>query len=141
MKNVIISLVCLLLISCGKDNDDNLQRVEDKNFTISTDLYENTPSDHFEILSASISGDFLTLKISSGGCQGNSWEGKLIASSENINSVPPQRKLKFVLKNEETCLAIATRNFTFNISSLKTREKGSLLLEIEKFDSKILYEF
>lgn len=62
MKNIIISLVCLLFISCEKDNDDNLQRVEDKNFIISTDLHENALSDHFNILNASISGDFLTLK-------------------------------------------------------------------------------
>ena len=57
-----------------------------------------------------------------------------------LESIPPQRELRLSLKNEEACLAFITKEFTFDISSLRV-DGNQVQLKIVNADETILYEY
>lgn len=134
-----LSLV-ITAFGCGKDNDDVPQKgLCGEKVVISPSLYQETSSDYVRIDKASLVGNCLTLKIVSGGCNGKTWKAQLIDSGSLDKSNPAQRKLKVLLENEEFCLAIVTREFTFDISKLKKSYSGQMLLSIEKYEGTISF--
>ena len=59
----------------------------------------------------------LTITLTSSGCDGNSWTASLIDSGLQTASIPPQRHVRLSLTNNETCLAVFERIYTFDINS------------------------
>lgn len=92
-------------------------------------LYNSTETKYYSIKKVEVSDNLLTITISSSGCNGTTWIANLIDSGDIAESSPVQRYAKIQLKNQEACLAIVTKDFTFNISDLKVGEKNILHLE------------
>ncbi|WP_157831415.1 hypothetical protein [Confluentibacter flavum] len=136
-----MALVLSLSISaCSKNDDDN--NVTDCELTtlISSEAYEDAPSDFLTINSLEINDNCLKINFSSGGCNGNTWEIKLIDSEEISESLPAQRNLRLSLKNEELCYAYVTKELTFDISNLRVNG-NQVQLNITNFGGTILYEY
>jgi hypothetical protein len=125
----------LLVASCSSDNQINT----DQEVIISETLYNQTNTDNYTIEEAVIIGDTLRVTIQSSGCDGSEWDAKLVDSGVVAESYPVQRFAKISLKNEELCDAILTRNFTFNITSLRVEDQ--LYLNLEGWDSQLHYDF
>ncbi|WP_111309823.1 hypothetical protein [Confluentibacter sediminis] len=125
--------------ACSK-NDDN---TSDCQFTtiISSDEYENAPSGGLIINNLEINGSCLKINFTSGGCNGDSWELKLIDSGDILKLGLPQRTLRLSLKNEELCYALITKEVTFEISNLRLEGSNKLQLNIKNSDDTILYKY
>ncbi|TPN88868.1 hypothetical protein [Aquimarina algicola] len=144
MQKIIFTVLVsfFMLLSCSSDDDgsegnNNISNCDDT-ILISKILFDTAPSDQLFINNLEIIGNCLTINFSSGGCDGNSWEVKLIDSEAILESNPPQRNLRLSLKNEELCLAFITKELSFDISSL--RMIGSpVQLNITNSDDTILY--
>ncbi len=130
-------LFCISFISCEKD-DDNNSIDYDQEVIISALLYITAPSDFLTINNTILTGDYLKVNFSSGGCSGESWEVKLIDADVILESYPPQRNLRLSLKNEELCEAYITKEITFDISKLQI-DGNQVLLNITNNDDQILY--
>jgi len=142
MKNSIyIILLASFGLVCCNNNDDNIDLGNcDFVAIISSELYKNAPKDQLTIDNIEINSDCLKIGISSSGCDGGSWELKLIDSGDVLESNPPQRNLKLLLKNTELCKAYIRKEFTFNIANLRV-EGNQVRLNIINADNHILYKY
>ncbi|MEN8138446.1 MAG: hypothetical protein ABFR62_08430 [Bacteroidota bacterium] len=133
-----IILFSMFLASCDKDDDITLNC--DKEVIISEELYSTAPDDQLTIINLKIIDDCLKITFESSGCDGSSWEVKLIDSEEIMESYPIQRRLRLSLKNEEVCDAVIIKEMTFDISKLQV-SGDKLLLNITNSGEQILYEY
>ena len=140
MKKMILVLIGITIISCSNDDNNLNSNNCDFETLISADLYENSPFDQLTIQNIEINEDCLKIDFSSGGCDGNTWELKLIDKGDIAESLPAQRILRLSLKNEELCEKLIFKELTFDISNLQI-EGDEILLNIEGFNDKILYEY
>ncbi|MDC1539543.1 hypothetical protein N8480_02595 [Flavobacteriaceae bacterium] len=82
----------------------------------------------------------MKINFSSSGCNGDTWELKLIDSEDILESNPPQRNLRLSLKNEELCEAYITKELTFDISNLQV-DGNKVQLNLTNSDKNILHEY
>jgi len=140
MKNkILIGLVVIFgIIACNNNDDDsgNCDQVT----IVSLKEYETAPNDQLFINTLELNGDCLNINFSSSGCNGNSWNIKLIDSEIIMESNPPQRNLRLSLKNEELCEALITKKLTFDINELRV-DGNQVLLNITNSNDQILYEY
>lgn len=141
MKKSLLQLVtlfaCFQLLSCA---EDDILPLSDLKVLIDGDAYNSATTGDLVINSLDIKGDFLTINFSAGGCDGNSWEVKLIDSGVLMKSNPPQRNLILSLKNEEDCEAYITKEVVFDISGLKV-SGDKVWLNVSNSDQGILYKY
>lgn len=150
MKKLLVTLaIAITICACSKEDTPNrpadattppLQSACDATTIINADLYQNTTSGQVNIHSLKIEDNCLKINYSASGCDGNSWEIKLIDAAEILESYPPQRNLKLSIKNEELCDAVITKETSFDISNLKLDE-NKVVLNITDFDQGILFEY
>ncbi|MBQ0735832.1 hypothetical protein J9332_16020 [Aquimarina celericrescens] len=133
-------MLLLLFVIVACNSDDDVTTACDQFIIVSDTQFENAPKDPVTINSAIINDDCITINFSAGGCDGDSWEVKLIDSGGVSFSLPPQRNLRLSLKNEELCEAFITRELTFDIGALQV-SGNQVLLNIQNFDQQILYEY
>lgn len=141
-KSLIILAVILstLLFSCVKENNSNSCNYTcDQQTIISADLYNTDPTDNVTINSLSVVDDCLRIIFSAGGCNGDTWELKLIDSEAIIKTNPPKRSLRLSLKNEELCLAYITKEVNFDICNLQLT--GSEVYLYFDENNEILYTY
>lgn len=138
MKKIgtLIIMICLL-ISCNENS--NTINLENESVIINNTLYNETITENYTITEATLNENFLTLKISSSGCDGNSWKAVLIDANIVLESYPVQRNIKLALENNEACLAVFEQEFTFDISELK-ENFTEVHLNLEGWNSKIIYK-
>ena len=129
------------LISNCSDDDDNGNSTNCDFVTLkSAEQYQSAPSDQLEINTLEVNGDCLKISFSSGGCNGDTWELKLIDSEDVLESNPPQRNLRLSLKNEELCQAYIAKELKFDISNLKV-DGNKVQLNLTNSEDNILYEY
>ncbi|SIO08375.1 hypothetical protein [Algoriphagus halophilus] len=89
----LVLLLWLSFFSCS-DPDEGPQLVwDDSKVLVDQKAFDSAITDDLKINSLDLKGDFLTINISAGGCNGESWEIRLIDSGEVLESDPPQRNL------------------------------------------------
>jgi len=135
MKKILLfTLIGLAILSCSKSVNCDFETL------ISTEEYTNAPSDKLTINRLVINDNCLKINFSSSGCNGDTWEVKLIDSEDILESNPPQRNLRLSLKNEELCQAYITKELTFDISNLQL-DGNKVQLNLTNSDKNILYEY
>ena len=115
----------------------------DKNVIISKDEYENAPDYPVSILDMKIEGNCLKIKFAASGCDGNSWNVKLIDNGSLAYSDPPLRTLRLSLDNKESCTAWITKEISFSLKPLMEylRHNGTNQLYLNISGKRILYEY
>jgi len=114
----------------------------DQSTIIDDALYANLESAHFTFTSAKIIDDCLKIEISSSGCDGNSWEFKLVDSGAVAESLPEQRYLKFQLVNTELCDAVFKRTVSFDLTPIQiSGTNNEIILNIEGLESSLNYKY
>ncbi len=142
MKKIILfTLIGMTFLSCSKDDDNENSSSCDFATLISLAQYANAPSDQLTISNLEIKGNCLKVNCSSNGCNGDTWELKLIDSESILESSPPQRNLRLSLKNEELCAASITKELTFDISNLQVVDGNKVRLNLTNSNESILYEY
>ncbi len=111
----------------------------DQKVTISSSEYEKIVTPYDKIRKIEMKGGCLNIIIEDSGCEGNSWEVKLVDSGAVEKTKPARRFLRVSFKNEETCKAFITKEFSFNIKDLQVEGENKLLLNFG--EKSILYEY
>lgn len=139
MKKILtLAIIGIAVLSCS-DNDDSTNC--DFETLVSAEQYENAPSDQLSITGLEINGNCLKIKFSASGCDGNSWNVKLIDSEQILESNPIQRNLRLSLENNELCAAVPSKTLTFDISELQVLNNNKVYLNITNSVDQILYEY
>lgn len=120
-KTLLVLFSIFLCFSCVDNNNNNNDEIntEDETVVINNSLYNKTITNTYSITDVQLNGNLLTIKIGSSGCDGNSWKAVLVDADEILESFPVQRNIKLSLENNEACLAVFEKEFTFDISILK----------------------
>ena len=139
-KILILTLIGITTLSCSNDDDNGNSNNCDFETLISAKQYTSAPSDELTINSLEIDDNCLKINFRSGGCNGDTWELKLIDSGDILESLPLQRNLRLSSKNEELCKALITKELTFDISNLQV-DGNPVQLNIANSDDNILYEY
>lgn len=145
MKNshhIFTWIVVLVIIStsCDETFETDCFTACHQPVIVSADEYLNAPSDEMEIIGVQLEGNCLSIRFTSGGCDGNSWGIRLIDSEAIMESYPPQRNLRLSLDNEELCKAIVTKEVAFDVSHLRL-EYDKILLNITNSGDQVLYTY
>ena len=135
--NLLILPSLFLLVSCS--DDDPTFSCDDQAIISDSEL-ATASRDAVTIQSLEIDGNCLKIRISASGCDGDSWQVRLLGSELVMESLPPQRGMLLSLDNQELCDAVITREMTFDITS--TQVDGlSIWLNFIDTDQRILYEY
>jgi hypothetical protein len=137
LLKLVMLFLCIQLLSCS--DDDNLPIV-DSEVLIDDVAYNSAQTDNYTINSIRLEGDILIVNFSSSGCDGSSWEVKLIDSGGAAYSNPPQRFLALTLENNEECEAFFTKELAFDISALRL-SNSSVWLNVKNYEEGILYQY
>lgn len=130
--------IALLNYSCEKD--DKTQSNCDQQTIISEIEFDNAILDDVSITDMEINGHCLIINFSASGCDGSTWNVKLIDSGVTLESYPPQKRLVLSLENKEDCDAVIGKEMSFDIESLQV--SGSpVRLNITNTGNSILYEY
>ncbi|HLT94400.1 MAG TPA: hypothetical protein VKZ56_07550 [Membranihabitans sp.] len=105
---------------------------------VDQELFENSESSTLFIDEIQITENCLWVRYSASGCNGESWELELIGSEAVQYSLPPQRNIRFILKNNELCEAHITKEKTFDISALRS-EGEAMLLNVINSEHQLMY--
>ncbi|MDW3192909.1 MAG: hypothetical protein R8G66_11110 [Cytophagales bacterium] len=134
----LLTLIFLFaLISCS---DDDPTFSCDDQAVISDSELDTAPRDAVTIQSLEIDGNCLKIRFSASGCDGDSWQVRLLGSELVMESFPPQRGMLLSLDNDELCEAVITREMTFDITSTEV-DGPSIWLNFIDTDQRILYEY
>ncbi|WP_400077042.1 hypothetical protein [Winogradskyella sp. R77965] len=123
------------------DEDDVLIETLCLEVLIDNNAYETAESDYYTVGNVFFNENCLTLDVSSSGCDGSTWVFSLIDSENIAESMPPQRYLKLSLNNDESCLAVFTKEISFDLLPLRIEGTNEVLLNIEGFNEPILYAY
>jgi hypothetical protein len=105
---------------------------------IDNTLYNSSKTGDFTVNNVLLNRDFLTIKIGASGCSGNSWKATLIGANQILESNPVQRNIRVIFENNEACLAVFEKEFTFNIKKLK-EDESKIILNLEDWNTQINY--
>ena len=143
---IVSLLICIGLVSFFSACDNN-NNAEERSLNlgngnvliVSQSVFESVASVPFTIRDVEIQGDVLRITVSASGCDGSSWRANLIASDIIGRSEPPFRGVKLSFENNEDCLAVITKEFTFNIKNLRVEGSNSVRLNISGIE--IIYRY
>lgn len=138
----IFSLLLIVLFALGCSSDDDCINQSDCDYQVIVDeqQYANVAISPLTIISLELIDDCLTINFGASGCDGNTWNPQLIDAGIILESLPPQRNLKFAIHNLELCDAYITKEISFDVSNLQV-DNSSVLLNITNEDESILYTY
>jgi hypothetical protein len=113
----------------------------DQTVVIDNGFYESAESNVYELGNVIFNDNCLSIEVSASGCDGNSWSMVLVDSGNVAESSPEQRYLKFVLTNEEVCLAIVSQERSFDLTPIQVEGSSEIILNIEGFPEPLTYNY
>ena len=145
LRNIILFCLILFYSECNLAKKSQLPARQDKiehpGVIIDNTFRPGNNKSTYEIKSAAIAGDILSLNISyTGGCKEHSFE--LISNGLYAKSLPPQ--ITVYLKhqsNDDTCEKTIEKTITYNISKLQYPGQHTLLIRIITFKEKTAYNY
>lgn len=137
-KNILFLFSIVGFSNCSDNEPDN--PLCGQRAIINETLYLNANTELLDVVEISIAQDCLNIELGSSGCDGESWVVELFDAGVILESFPPQRNVVISIKNDELCDAYFTREYSFDISSLRV-DGSSVFLNIANTESQILYEY
>ncbi|KJD37166.1 hypothetical protein PW52_01545 [Tamlana sedimentorum] len=138
----IVVLSSLTNMTCDDAMNDDDSENCDKTAVLDAEMYANLETDFFTMSNVKITDDCLSFSFSASGCSGDSWEFNLVDSEAVAESSPEQRYLKIQLINNEACLAVFTKQISFNLKPLQINNtQNELILNIEGLDNALTYKY
>ena len=145
IKKIFFGIIVMLFfvnMQCEEEGmESSMDNVCEQTTVVNEAAYNNLVSANFMFVNAEITDDCLTIEISASGCDGNSWEFKLVDSGAIAESSPEQRYLKFQLTNDEACLAVFKRTVSFNLTPLQINGSHEIILHLEGLEPSLNYKY
>lgn len=144
-KYLIIVAFLLVVTACesdsGNSNEAPIVSLCDQNIWEDENLYLFAPADELHIQNLEIVGDCLSISFSASGCDGLSWEVKLIDSEQILESFPVQRNLRLSLQNMEECDAVISKTILFNLLDMQLPNEPKIIFNLVNTGEQVLYEY
>jgi len=137
----VIILLCFTNTQCDEDDDFTNILVCSEFVIVDDDIFNEDASDAFVIESVIVEEDCIIIMISASGCDSNSWDFDLIASTEVAESNQIQRFIKLKFINPEACLAYFTKEFSFNLTSVQIDNENQIRLNLQNYEGEIVYSY
>lgn len=95
------------------------------------------------MIDAEIIGDVVKVTIGASGCDGSTWEARLISEGGVIKTNPPKCEVKIEFINKEVCAAVLTKVFVFDLKPLRWSDtkKVEIVLTSDKGAKSLLYKY
>ena len=134
---------CILFLNTTCDDDVvEVPKTECDQFAIADNsLYQGAQSDFYQIVSAEVVEDCLNFEVSASGCSGDTWDFLLLASEDVMESFPIQRNITLILVNQEACLAIFTKEVSFDLTDLQVEGEDEITFNLEDYEDSISYTY
>ena len=130
--------VVVILLAMFNACEDGRVKTSCGSQAVISDKFDSVISDEYSMVSVSLNDQCLTIEISAGGCDGDSWKADLLVSKMAELSMPPYISLRLVLEDDELCEALVKKRFHFDLQPLE--EFGErLILSIEGWEETIPY--
>ncbi len=126
-------MVFILLVSCSKSEEERCGTVP----VIDSELFENTPTSHYQIRGATIRRGCLEVNLAASGCDGRRWEVRLIENNDPEELYPDVKFLKIEFISFEDCEAYIYKNYQFNLSM--GTYKDDIKIRLEGWDRDLIY--
>jgi len=141
MKTLFLISISIIigLSSCDKENDNSSISGNDL-IVLDKDMYDTVSTSNYSILNAEIIDNCLKVEVYSGGCDGSSWEVTLVDSELVAESNITERFIKISLKNEELCLAMVVKTYTFDLTPIKF-SNNQIFVNLSNWENKLLYQY
>lgn len=140
----VITLVLGSIVSCDTSDDpgDIQNTINDCDFEVIVDKneYSFLDADDFELSKLAIADNCFSFKLTASGCDGSSWDVRLIDADSLRNTNPTQRNLKVDFSNEEECTSIVSKTYSVDIEKLQIKG-DSVHLNIINADKEISYDY
>lgn len=129
LKRYTLAMSCLFVIlnSCNASDPSGAGFCGD--YAIEDEAkYVSTSSTEYTIKDVVAFGNCITITINASGCSGDRWRGTLYFSEQVVETTPNQRYSKLSLFNDEACLAVFEKSFTFNIGNMRPNNEPFMLM-------------
>ena len=136
---VIILLISLSIIGCDNSTAPNQLCSENKALIDST-LFINAANDSFFFKKVEIVEDCLKLTIQYGGGCGDV-EVNLFDSGAIAKSNPPQRYIRLSFKDNDSCEALITKDYVFDLSPIRVNNIEVVKLNLTNWDEQLEYSY
>lgn len=142
MNNLIVIAGALVLMafSCETNTTDDLKpNTACETVTLVEDL-GSLKTDDFAIDSVAIKDNCLHVWVMyGGGCGGADF--KMYQSKLVMQSYPPQLTMKLTLDDKDFCKALIGKELSYDLSTARIENKGSVILRLEGFKQSIRYDY
>jgi len=135
--------LCMIFLNTTCDDDVvGVPETDCDQFALADNsLYEGAESDFYQIINAEVFEDCLNLEVSASGCSGETWEFLLLATEDVMESSPVQRNIKLVLINQEACLAVFSREVSFDLTDLQVEGENEVVFNLQDHEESITYSY
>ena len=144
MKQIFLAIGLALLFSCARQSqkpiDTDPGNCESATVVNSDKFSQKSPAG-FTITKAEIKGDCLEITITASGCDGKTWKAELVSDGAVAESYPPQMYLKVLLTSSEECLAVLSKEFSYNLKSLRVPGMNKVSLNLQGWNQQLLYQY
>ncbi len=146
MKNIFLSLfLAFFTLSCTTETERQPEKIAnncEQSTVINAQEFANTNSAQGVFQNLQINGNCLKIKYASSGCDGSTWTVKLVSDgATDYSTYPVTKKVKFVLTNQELCLAVFQKERSFDVSGLQVSGQNSVQIKVENYSQPITYQY
>jgi len=107
---------------------------------VDSDQFMNAPSDPFFFRKVIINGDCLEIELQYGGGCGDT-EFQLVGAEEVMESFPEQRNIRLSFKDEDNCEALVTKTLSYDLTSTRVGDSGTVILRLQEWEEGLEYNY
>ena len=141
---VLILFLGVFFVSCDF-MDDHIRNPGtttcDKSAVEDATRFNQVSTNNYTITNVVLSEDCLEITVSSSGCDPDNWTMNLIGAMSLATVSPPHVGVKVELINNEACLAVFQKTVSFDLKDFQWTGQNQVLLNIDGWNTPILYQY
>lgn len=140
----LILFTAVSLISCRFLDDAVITPVMpncDKTAVEDAVKFNQISTDNYTVTNVVLNGDCLEITIGASGCDPNNWGMNLIGVPSLANIYPPLFQTRVELINNEVCQAVFQKTVSFDITPFQIAGQNSVQINIEGWNTNIVYQY
>jgi hypothetical protein len=138
-----VLLIASLFLSCNSNADCPADAITcgPSAVIVNEQVFNAIPTNNYSISNVVLTGNCLTITISSSGCSADSWIMKLFSVNAFYTVFPMQRVAKIELINNQDCAAIFQKTVTFDLTPFKITGQNSVQISLSGWNQPIVYQY
>ncbi|WLD23576.1 hypothetical protein NU10_12835 [Flavobacterium dauae] len=141
---VFVLFIGVFFVSCDF-MDDHIKNPGtttcDKSAVEDATRFNQVSTNNYTITNVVLNGNCLEITVSSSGCNPNNWDMNFVASEVVVETLPNQWNAKVELINNEACQAVFQKTVSFDLKDFQWTGQNQVLLNIDGWNTPILYQY